>query len=157
MALHPFSASARVGREKQNYDENGVRQVAVAIPIDPHTRKVLLITSSKHPDVWVLPKGGWENDETQQEAAKREMYEESGVLGEVTRFISNDLDYGRNGKPKTHYWIYELEITKVLQTWPEQGIRERRWYTYHDAIDALRFKPFMQKALAKSSIGPPSN
>ncbi|KAI9496974.1 hypothetical protein BDB00DRAFT_757454 [Zychaea mexicana] len=76
---------ARTGRETQLYSADGVRQVAVAIPIDPSTNKVLVITSSKHANVWVLPKGGWENDETQEECAKRETYEEGETKDALCR------------------------------------------------------------------------
>ncbi|KAI8144564.1 NUDIX hydrolase domain-like protein [Fennellomyces sp. T-0311] len=147
---------ARTGRENQHYNTQGVRQVAVAIPIDPNTKKVLIISSSKHANVWVLPKGGWENDETQQECAKRETYEEAGVLGEITGFIGNYQDYTFKGKPKTYFWVYEMEVREVLQKWPECKYRERRWCTFDEAIEALSFKPFMQDALRKSSIAPSS-
>ena len=71
----PFSMSeafseARTGRENQLYNDQGVRQVmrtilnqltsitrgkvAVAIPIDSKEKKVLVISSSKHVNVWVL-------------------------------------------------------------------------------------------------------
>lgn len=39
----------------------------------------LLISSHNTSDKWVLPKGGWEVDETEEEAAKRETFEEAGV------------------------------------------------------------------------------
>ncbi|CDH49163.1 ddp1 protein [Lichtheimia corymbifera JMRC:FSU:9682] len=145
---------ARVGREKQNYDAQGARQVAVAIPIKKETKQVLIITSSKYANVWVLPKGGWENDETQEEAAKRETYEEAGVLGDITGFIGNYMDYTFNGRPKSYFWVYELDVKQELPTWPEMRIRERRWCNFDEAMKALEFKPFMQQALLKSSIAP---
>lgn len=41
--------------------------------------KFLLISSHKKKDKWVFPKGGWETDETESEAAIRECFEEAGV------------------------------------------------------------------------------
>lgn len=37
---------------------------------------------------WCLPKGHMENDETPQDTAVREVYEETGILGEVTREVA---------------------------------------------------------------------
>lgn len=47
---------------------------------------ILLLTSRLEQDKWVLPKGGWENDESELEAAQRETFEEAGV------FILNNDD-----------------------------------------------------------------
>jgi 8-oxo-dGTP pyrophosphatase MutT (NUDIX family) len=57
-----------------------VRLVAGCVPILADGR-IVLIGSRKGND-WVgLPKGGWELDETLEEAAIRECFEEAGVLG----------------------------------------------------------------------------
>ena len=40
----------------------------------------LLISSHSTKDKWVLPKGGWEIDESEKEAARRETFEEAGVF-----------------------------------------------------------------------------
>ncbi|KAI8059368.1 uncharacterized protein B0P05DRAFT_558367 [Gilbertella persicaria] len=78
MNLKEFPAESRIGRENQVYD-NHLRQVAGTIAIDPNTNKVLIISSSKYENVWVLPKGGWENDETIEQSAERETYEEGNI------------------------------------------------------------------------------
>ncbi|KAG0288443.1 hypothetical protein BGZ97_006821, partial [Linnemannia gamsii] len=70
-----YSQYAKEGRDNQLYDE-GARLVAGCVPIDKQGRRVLLVASSKNEGEWVLPKGGWENDETQEEAAMRETWEE---------------------------------------------------------------------------------
>lgn len=67
---------ARSGREQQRYDGD-TRLVAGCLPVMPDGRLVLL-GSVKTTD-WILPKGGWESDETAGEAAAREAYEEAGV------------------------------------------------------------------------------
>jgi len=40
--------------------------------------KIVLISSSRKDD-WILPKGGWEDDESLEQSAVREAYEEAGV------------------------------------------------------------------------------
>ncbi|KAL0084109.1 diphosphoinositol polyphosphate phosphohydrolase DDP1 [Phycomyces blakesleeanus] len=154
MSQIPNYPEARTGREKQLYNENNIRQVAGCIPIDPSTGRIMLISSSKHKGVWVIPKGGWENDETQIEAAMRETYEEAGVHGTVTGFVGTFFDYLFNGDPKTQFWIYELKVNEILDQWPEHYKRERRWFTYPEAMIALSAKPLMQEALSRSSLAP---
>jgi len=56
-----------------------VRQVAGCIPITRDGR-VLLCSASRKPE-WILPKGGWDTDETSEECAIRESFEEAGVMG----------------------------------------------------------------------------
>jgi 8-oxo-dGTP pyrophosphatase MutT (NUDIX family) len=43
------------------------------------SRECLVISSSRDSCKWVFPKGGWENDESLEEAARRETLEEAGV------------------------------------------------------------------------------
>ena len=73
---------ARVGREKQRYDGK-IRLLACIVvsrrPVDSSADEFLLISSSKHSTQWILPKGGWETDESIVESAVREADEEAGV------------------------------------------------------------------------------
>ncbi|KAG1466818.1 hypothetical protein G6F46_007326 [Rhizopus delemar] len=151
---HPdYPSEARSGRENQVYDQDALRQISGSIAIDPKTNKVLVISSSKHENVWVLPKGGWEMDETREEAARREAYEEGGVKGVIKGFVGSFLDYDDYGQPKSHVWFYELEVDCVYEHWPEDDFRERRWCTFDEAMKLLCYKPYMQKALLASSCG----
>jgi 8-oxo-dGTP pyrophosphatase MutT (NUDIX family) len=75
---------SRSGKMKQRWASDPVtleylRLVAGCVPILKDSR-ILLIKSSSGND-WLIPKGGWEDDETLEECAIRESYEEAGVLG----------------------------------------------------------------------------
>lgn len=76
---------ARTGRHLQRYDNN-LRLVSGCIPYrlakteDQNRIEVLMVSSPKRDDM-VFPKGGWESDETVEEAACREALEEAGVRG----------------------------------------------------------------------------
>ncbi|KAK9790526.1 hypothetical protein WJX73_010660 [Symbiochloris irregularis] len=85
----PQPEFARQGRELQRYGSNGERLVAGCIPvriIKPGTteqRVEILLISSRGGDGLVIPKGGWETDETVEDAAARETVEEAGVRGQL--------------------------------------------------------------------------
>lgn len=67
----------RVGRDLQRWDGD-VRLVAGVVPVR-EDGLVMLISSTKAPGKFGLPKGGWESDEEVHEAAQREALEEAGV------------------------------------------------------------------------------
>ncbi|KAL9188970.1 hypothetical protein ACHAXT_011460 [Thalassiosira profunda] len=78
--------SSRQGRSLQRWlvhapTEALVRQVAGTIPITRDGRIILASASRKQE--WILPKGGWDEDETKEECAVRETFEEAGLLGRL--------------------------------------------------------------------------
>jgi len=75
---------SRQGRLHQRWvqdtsGQNTIRLVTGCIPVF-HGGKVLFLSASGKPE-WIFPKGGWEQDETMEESAVRESYEEAGVIG----------------------------------------------------------------------------
>ncbi|TDL25661.1 hypothetical protein BD410DRAFT_603456 [Rickenella mellea] len=125
------------------------RVVCCAIPISRAAGKVLVITSRKRPDNWVLPKGGWEtSDKTLEAAASREALEEAGVLGTITRFVTTI-----QGRTAT-YHFYELDCTALADRWLEQSQRRREWVDYAEAIRRLQWKPELAQGLMLSSLAP---
>ncbi|KAG0470484.1 hypothetical protein HPP92_016591 [Vanilla planifolia] len=155
---------ARTGRHQQRY-EGGCRLVAGCIPFrykdldDDNSNKsnkiieVLMITSQSGPGL-LFPKGGWENDETVEEAALREALEEAGVRGELKEFLGY-----YEFRSKTHQdefcpeglcraAMFPLLVTEELVSWPEQSTRLRRWVSLTEAVEQCRH-PWMQEALAE--------
>ncbi|KAK3002032.1 hypothetical protein RJ639_022543, partial [Escallonia herrerae] len=114
--------------------------------------EVLMISSPNHDDL-VFPKGGWEDDETVEEAACREALEEAGVRGNIKgnhlgvwEFRSKSkqdlcsLEGGCKG------YMFALEVTEELNVWPEQGNRDRKWLLAKDAFKLCRYE-WMCRAL----------
>jgi diphosphoinositol-polyphosphate diphosphatase len=50
-----------------------------------------LVSASRKKE-WILPKGGWDNDESKEECAARETFEEGGLLGSLGGCLS-PIDY----------------------------------------------------------------
>ncbi|KAI8853071.1 NUDIX hydrolase domain-like protein [Chytridium lagenaria] len=87
---------AVVGIQTQ-YDPT--REVAGVVPILSDGRLVL-VASRKHQDYWILPKGGVEGNETLEQAAVREAWEEAGIKGTINgagvSFFHTKVDSNRN-------------------------------------------------------------
>ncbi|CAO3608168.1 unnamed protein product [Mucor fragilis] len=147
-----YSMTPRHGHGQDVFDDDGVRQVAGCLPIDPIHKRFLLVSSSSNPGTWVIPKGGWEKDETQKQAAMRETWEEAGVKGVITRHIGVFAEKSKTGV-KAHHWIYEMEIKEVTKKFPEQKKRERRWFTYDEAVLVVKAH-YIHDALSMSSLSP---
>nr|GMD33920.1 nudix hydrolase 18, mitochondrial-like [Ipomoea batatas] len=153
------SMSSRTGRDLQRYNVQGCRQVVGCIPYrykkDYHSPSVngtpvddlefLLVSSQKSPRL-MFPKGGWEQDESLEEAASRETFEEAGVLGEAESclgtwyFKSKSIDAFHEG------FMLPLFVTEELDDWPERDVRLRLWVSYEEAMERC-FHPWMKEAL----------
>ncbi|GAU22415.1 hypothetical protein TSUD_123020 [Trifolium subterraneum] len=101
---------SRTGRELQRY-RKGRRQVVGCIPyrfkigeknsLDVLDELEVLVISSQKGKGMLFPKGGWELDESQKEAALRETIEEAGVRGIVEMSIKEARDVCQ------HWWMKE--------------------------------------------------
>jgi len=108
-----------------------------------------LVTSRKRSNLWVLPKGGWEQaDVTLEAAACREALEEAGVRGDISRFVTT------KSTPKTIYHIFELEVTELEDDWLERNERTREWMDYAEAVRRLAWKPELMEGLRMSTLAP---
>uniref|UniRef100_A0AAV1U2X4 Nudix hydrolase domain-containing protein n=1 Tax=Peronospora matthiolae TaxID=2874970 RepID=A0AAV1U2X4_9STRA len=132
-----------VGREKQRFNENR-RELTCSIVSNIKRNKnhqVLLISSSnpKKPE-WLLPKGGWNNDESMMDSAKREIIEEAGVSTRGRpRYLGVRYVTVLDGKEETSYVyrVIKVDSGTVYDQWPE-SIRHRIWVTFNDAIKLLK-------------------
>ncbi|XP_027066040.1 nudix hydrolase 16, mitochondrial [Coffea eugenioides] len=155
---------ARTGRHQQRY-EDGYRLIAGCIPFkyrdsgengdDTPERilEVLMINSASGPGL-LFPKGGWEKDETVEEAAVREAVEEAGVRGDLLqsigeyKFKSKTLQDEFSPEGLCKATMFPLLVTEELESWPEQSVRQRSWLTIPEAIQRCRHG-WMREALEK--------
>ncbi|XP_002323248.3 nudix hydrolase 16, mitochondrial [Populus trichocarpa] len=153
---------ARTGRQQQRY-EAGCWLVAGCIPFkyrsfadneDGKSEKVvevLMINANSGPGL-LFPKGGWETDETVEEAAAREALEEAGVRGDLLHFLgqyefkSKTLQDKFSPEGLCKASMFALLVKEELQCWPEQNTRQRSWLTIPEAGECCRYK-WMKDAL----------
>ncbi|KAL6631336.1 hypothetical protein ACP70R_028186 [Stipagrostis hirtigluma subsp. patula] len=135
---------ARQGRELQRYSAStGGRVVVGCVPYRARRDgsgevEVLVISSQKKGAAGgvLIPKGGWELDESMDEAARREAMEEAGVAGEVAGPALGRWCYRSRSYDATYEGIVlPLRVTAELERWPEMGARRREWVTAAEAIE----------------------
>ncbi|CAL5215221.1 unnamed protein product [Lathyrus oleraceus] len=137
---------SRTGRELQRYNNMGGRQVVGCIPYrykqdmdgnKSNELEVLMVSSQKTQRL-MFPKGGWELDESLEQAACRESLEEAGVIGLV------ECELGQwNFISKRHGIYYEgymfpLFVKEQLDYWPEINLRTRVWMTVAQAREVCQ-------------------
>lgn len=157
----PQPVEARTGRHQQRYAASGERLVAGCIPVriksgvgpEPHVD--VLMISSRGGKGLCFPKGGWESDETVDNAARRETVEEAGVRGILEEPMLGVFPF-QSGKPGNHTnsahggkciaYMYVLHVEEELATWPESLERERFWLPLVNAVNSCRHS-WMRQAL----------
>ena len=100
---------------------------------------VLLITS-RDTRRWIIPKG-WPWPEAEDWiAATEEAREEAGILGDVQQDAIGSFTYEKRhdkGPMLVQVTVFLLEVTGMLEDWPERNERERAWFTLADAARAV--------------------
>ncbi|KAJ9505615.1 hypothetical protein QJQ45_026930 [Haematococcus lacustris] len=183
----PQPVEARTGRHQQRYAASGERlggqpdpglRLCSCIPVriksgvgpEPHVD--VLMISSRGGKGLCFPKGGWESDETVDNAARRETVEEAGVRG-ILEVTAHQYDWRhhplgvleepmlgvfpfQSGKPGNHTnsahggkciaYMYVLHVEEELATWPESLERERFWLPLVNAVNSCRHS-WMRQAL----------
>ncbi|RMC03436.1 hypothetical protein DUI87_20633 [Hirundo rustica rustica] len=74
--------------QTRTYDREGYKKRAACLCFRSEREdEVLLVSSSRYPDQWIVPGGGMEPEEEPGGAAVREVYEEAGVKGKLGRLL----------------------------------------------------------------------
>jgi 8-oxo-dGTP pyrophosphatase MutT (NUDIX family) len=106
----------------------------VVVRLDGDRRRYLLARSSTNPEHWVLPKGHIDPGESAEEAAVREVREETGVRAEIVEIAGTD-SYALATEPVHGLYF----VMRFLERGPSDEGREIRWC---DAAEAQSLLPF---------------
>lgn len=103
---------------------------------------MLLVSSRGSSKGWCVPKGGWEDDESVEAAAKRETVEEAGVRGTIEEVMLGPFAFSSGSKKATKTgciaYIFVLHVAEELEVWPEGHERRRSWFSLADAGPMLK-------------------
>ena len=97
--------------------------------------ELLLITSIKK-QRWIFPKGFIEFNLSAFESAKKEAYEEAGVIGENETVELGAFDLKKKTRT-SHVKIFSMEVTEELKDYPEKNLRKRKWFNVKDALENI--------------------
>jgi 8-oxo-dGTP pyrophosphatase MutT (NUDIX family) len=93
--------------------------------------EILLITSIKKKK-WIIPKGYIEFNLSPFESAKKEAFEEAGIIGSNETIELGTVEL-KSGMGVTHMKIFSMEVIKTLDDYPEKDLRKRKWFSAEEA------------------------
>lgn len=97
--------------------------------------QILLITSIKRKK-WILPKGYIEFNLSPFESAKKEAYEEAGVIGANETVELGSFRINRS-IGNCDIKIFSMEVIEILDDYPEKNDRKRKWFSVKDASENI--------------------
>jgi len=92
----------------------------------------MCLVSSRGGRRWVIPKGRIEPQQTPQEAAQAEAWEEAGVLGRLPSQSIGQFSYDKLGQTFL-VEVFYLDVESIRDVWPERHGRERVWVSFEEA------------------------
>jgi phosphohistidine phosphatase len=123
---------------------------AAAIPVRRHPqtgRHQVLLIRRRDGRKWGIPKGLVDPGYTHAETAAKESLEEAGIQGTVSETPVGDFTYEKFGGTCL-VKVYVLHVTRVLDHWDEEALRERRWFDLREAA-ATAGRPAVRELIAK--------
>ncbi len=104
--------------------------------------KVLLgrRTSAHGRGTWSPPGGKAEAGETDEETARRELVEESGLVGAVPRVVSETVDSFPNGETWRTRWVQMEWVSGEAEVLEPDEVGSWGWYAW-DRLPAPLFLP----------------
>jgi len=97
--------------------------------------QILLITSIRKKR-WIIPKGFIEFNLSAFESAKKEAYEEAGIIGanETIELGNFKIDkYGGDVLIK----VYSMEVVEEHEDYSEKNLRKRKWFSLDEAVKKI--------------------
>ena len=92
-----------------------------------------------------------------EEAAKREAWEEAGVIVSITKDLGYIYDHREAAEitahaPRAKYQFFEAVVDEEKGEWPEKSKRGRKWMGYGEAKESLKNRPELIEALERSGV-----
>jgi 8-oxo-dGTP pyrophosphatase MutT (NUDIX family) len=119
---------------------------------------MILMVTSRETRRWIVPKGWQEKKVTDRDQAGREAFEEAGAIGVISDQPIGGYHYDKrlkDGRLKTvNVAVYSLNVTELLDDWPEMEERERRWMTPAQAAMAVQ-EGDLAALLLSMAVSPP--
>ena len=152
------SAQPKRAEVKRPYAKRVDEVSAGGLVIDTTGTMGLLIGRYDHKDasgkrvLWSLPKGHIEEGETPEQAAIREVAEETGITSSITKSLGVIDFWFMGGGKRIHKTVHHFMFTEVGGTLlaQESEVDEVSWFPLAEIVDRLAY-PDEKKLIAKSA------
>jgi len=119
--------------DKYHFDQSAV----IPYRINNGTVEILLITSIRKKR-WIVPKGFIEFNLSAFESAKKEAYEEAGVLGTNETIELGTFNINKYGG-ELSIKVFSMEVVEEYEDYPEKNLRKRKWFPVEEAEKKINF------------------
>lgn len=132
-----------VYRDSEKYEEEETVTSAGGIIFRNEDGEIKFLLIKNLYDKWTFPKGKVEEGETWQEAAVREIQEETGIseaeiLGEVGEVRFTDKSGDEAIKKNVHFYLVKTDQKETVVD-PKAHVKEIAWMREEDALNSLGY------------------
>ncbi|NVO24986.1 NUDIX hydrolase [Donghicola sp. B5-SW-15] len=115
------------------------------------TEREYLLVTSRDTGRWVIPKGWIKKGKSAERSALEEGWEEAGIVPKKTRphqvgTYTYNKKLGKGLVVTVEVNVFEVELSKLENKYPEVSERKRRWMTRDEAAEAVH-EPSLTKLL----------
>lgn len=115
------------------------------------TEREYLLVTSRDTGRWVLPKGWIKKGKSAERSALEEGWEEAGIVPKKTKpeLVGSylyDKKFDKGLATPVEVSVYQIELSKLENKFPEASERKRRWMTRDEAAAAVN-EPTLTKLL----------
>ena len=115
-----------------------VSQQYAALPWRKAQRFEILLITSRETRRWIIPKGWPMPGQSSAESAAQEAYEEAGIRGQMAEQAMGHYTYSKRqrggARKRFRVEVFAMEVTEVLDLWPEAHERARQWLSPEEAV-----------------------
>ena len=118
-----------------------IQQAAILPYAFRKERLELLLVTSTGSKRWIFPKGHIEPGLTALESAEFEALEEAGVVGTTNSSSIGTYNYRKRperGGERCRVRVFAMEVTRVLDDYPEKALRDRKWMSIRKALKVVQ-------------------
>lgn len=140
---------------QDNSPEEIVKSCVIPFRVTEGKLELLMVTSIKK-QKWIFPKGYIEFNLSAFESAKKEAYEEAGVVGENETVELGSFRLKKKNEVAL-LKVFSMEVTKELKEYPEKNLRKRKWFTIDEInteIENSELKTLVNKLKQNLNFNP---
>src|SRR5262244_1111845 len=118
-----------------------VQYGALPYRLTARSRPQFMLVTSRETRRWIIPKGWPKKGKSPHHSARREAFEEAGVVGAVAKRSVGSFSYEKRlkngGVVVCKVRVFALEVTRQSRQWPEKQERVVKWLSASQAAEKV--------------------